>query len=356
MVGTWRVNPALGNEIEPLGLIPPPEITLAKLCLVGDACAAAGARVVLEDNQAIDLSWSAKSYTPGLTLEVYATDARGERSYITSVTTEEQELTGELRWQPALADGSYTVSMEVLGATGAPITQELATIVYADTSAPGKPQGLTGTPEAGLSVLLAWEGDAAEADILGYQVSVNGGPAIAKDGKYAELRSYGLAPGSTHTFSVAAYDLSGNLGEAATVTVTMPSLGVSGNWPYDGRIISDVPEVWGRFSGVVSGATLTVTDASGAPVLGATTALTTETLLESLEPGFTPLALDEVGGIATVESGVSFVPAGGQLPPGIYTATISALDPKTQEQVTASWSFQVLPPKYEMFLPLAAMR
>lgn len=356
MVGTWRVNPALGNEIEPLGLIPPPEINVAELCPVGESCAAAGARVVLDDNQAIDLSWSAKSYTPGLTLEVYATDARGERTYISSVTTEEQELTGELRWQPALAEGSYTVSMEALGATGAPITQDLATIVYADTSAPGKPQGLTGTPEAGLSVLLAWDSDTAEADILGYQVSVNGGPAIEKDGTYAELRSYGLAPGSTHTFAVAAYDLSGNLGEAATVTVTMPSLGVSGNWPYDGRVLSDVPEVWGRFSGVVSGATLTVTDASGAPVLGATTVLTTETLLESLEPGFIPPALDEVGGIATVESGVSFVPAGGQLPPGIYTATISALDPKTQEQVTARWSFQVLPPKYETFLPLVAMR
>ena len=353
MVGTWTVNPAWGNEIQPLGMIPPPEITAATFCPVGGSCAAPGAQIVLEDNQALDLSWRAKSYTPGLSLDVYATDQRGERSYITSTLTLDQALTGNMRWRPALAGGTYTVTAELIGDSGAPVRQDLAIIVYTDAGAPAKPQGLTATPQHDLSVLLRWDSIVADADILGYQMSVDGGAPIEADGKVDTLRSYGLAPGSTYTIAVAAYDLSGNVGEAAEVTVTMPSIGVSGSWPSDGAITRGTyTEIGGVFSGSITGATISVTDASGAVVRGATTVLTAEVLLETLEAGITPLTIDAVGGIAVVETGAVFVPEAAQLAPGIYRATLSAWDPKTQTQVTASWSFTILPPIYKLYLPI----
>ena len=58
--------------------------------------------------------------------------------------------------------------------------------------------------------------------------------------------------------------------------------------------------------------------------------------------------VDEAG----VRLGARFTPATGPLQAGHYTVTVSAFDVATNQSITENWSFTVLAPVYQVYLPM----
>jgi len=323
-VGTWALNTQAGNTVVIKAAIPAPQMDSFSAC-AGATCLVPGASTELSNGQALDIAWSARATEPGMALELYAESGTGKRYPIAGQeTATEKTLAGATTWTLGLPSGTYTVTTQVEADGFAPVTVNQGVIVINDTTPPAAPKGLAAVAAGDMSARATWDGAAAEPDVMGYQFTVNNGDPISIDGRLADYITYGLAPGQSHTISVAAYDMSGNVGPAATATVTAPSYGVASAWPLSGSREYEVTEVGASFTGPVTLGSLELFGPVGAKVDGAVT----------------PLA-GEVAEGESVIVGATFAPASGRLPDGVYSARVRGSNPATGAEVVHEWSFFV---------------
>lgn len=117
---------------------------------------------------------------------------------------------------PVSAISTATISIGSVTSAGAE-----ATVSYgsADTTAPSAVTNLqTSADSTGTSVTLTWTSATDNRGVAGYRVTRNG-TALA-DVAGTSFSDPAVTPGVAYTYSVSAYDAAGNMGAAATATVT----------------------------------------------------------------------------------------------------------------------------------------
>ncbi|NTW01863.1 MAG: hypothetical protein HGA19_11325, partial [Oscillochloris sp.] len=305
-------------------------------CASTASCLTPGQTLALSNGQNLALAWSASAATSGMTLDIYVQGTDGLHQLITHQDAGNAlSLEGSTDWTIGLPSGSYTLTLQLEREGLAPVKVEQGVITISDTTAPAAPASFNVTADAAMALTATWDGTAAEADVAGYQVSVDGGEPMKVTGRLAQYVAYGLTSGAEHTISVAAYDMSGNLGGAATAKVKLSQLGVAAAWPFRDSVASNVQQVGASFSGSVKLIAMTVTDAQHAKVPGTITALTGETSVSQV-----------------VTRGATFTPTNGSLASGSYTATITAQDLVSGSTVTYSWSFNAIELRHMVYLPV----
>lgn len=332
-VGHWTFTFRSGNLIQVKGANARPRLQSATLCVLS-ACQAPGAALTLNDGQALTLNWDAKGYSNGLTVQAFAENRQHQRYTIVHQTVRDASvLKGTKTWQPLLPSGVYTLTMLLDPHDGAPVRKHLGLLQINDTVGPAAPAALQADLLPERAVRLSWT-PTANSDIAGYLITVDGKTPL-KIGRVISSRIvHGLTPGHTHTLSVTAYDLSGNRGATAAVTVTLPRFSVEALWPARARSTRAVREIGISFNAPVSQLVFSVTDAEGRPVLGQ----------------LQPIAHRHAGKAVTL--GAVFKPTGGTLRGGTYTVQVSALNEATQASSTTSWSFTVGPARGLLYLPV----
>jgi chitodextrinase len=164
----------------------------------------------------IDLSWAPSTGSNPVTgYEVF-------RDGTLIATTDSTRFTDP--FLPASSGHSYTVeafdSAGNLSAASAPLT--VSTTNGTDTTAPSVPSGLTSTSHDGDSVGLSWTASSDDVGVAGYQILRNGTQvATATATSYTDIE---LSPSTSYTYTVKAYDASGNVSAASSsVSVTTAS-------------------------------------------------------------------------------------------------------------------------------------
>jgi chitodextrinase len=114
----------------------------------------------------------------------------------------------------ALASQSGSWVMQVVALRGAGTAP--------DTTPPSVPTSLSATAASQTQVNLSWSASTDNVGVAGYKVSRNGVQvATVTTTTYQDL---GLTPGTTYTYSVAAWDAAGNTsGQSTTVNATTPT-------------------------------------------------------------------------------------------------------------------------------------
>lgn len=352
-MGAWQILPQAGNVIAIWGVDQPPTVSSFEatannvtLATVGQNNVMAAAQPQTVTGGTLAFAWQAGNNEPGFTVDLYLEGEGGMRYLINhqeSVT--ETSLRGSINWTPALPSGIYTPTLVVDDFRNVATTVRKAPILLQDTTAPAPPQGLAAQARADGSVLLTWQ-PATDADLAGYAVAVNGGAAIRQLGRYTQYEVFGLAPGATAQIAVAAYDLSGNLGTPAIVTVGLPTVGVNALMPTrNGQYSNTISIV---FDQVITPTAFTLTTERGESVAGNAYRITDEVVTVP-DPATTAAVTDTApitNLIASVTVGLRFAP-NAALPAGNYVATAraTALD---GTPVEVSWPFTVLPTLYEL--------
>ncbi len=340
-LGSWLLSTQNGNELMVWGNDPPPSVARFDVCDTSSVCLdtaekTAAARA-LSAGTPLHLSWSARNEQPGLALDIYATDAAGVRTLITSQRTLTNTLlSGELDWQPALPSGTYTLTMAVDDGRNVATYAAKQPLLIVDSTAPAPPQGLALADQGDGSALLTWDGAAAEPDVQGYRISVDGRELTRVDGRLEQYAIYGLDVGQTYSVSLAAYDLSGNMSADSSAAITPSGLQLSASWPRRDDHVRMPAAVWATFTRPISAASMQLVDAQGQLISGSSAVITSA------------LSITET---ATV--GLRFTPDSATLPVGTYRATLQASAADSGEQVTISWPFVVEPPQ-RVYLPLVA--
>ncbi|MEZ4861597.1 MAG: choice-of-anchor Q domain-containing protein [Caldilineaceae bacterium] len=358
-VGGWQILPQAGNAIAIWGVDQPPVVSsfdatannVALATVDAKNMMAAAAQPPVVNGGALTFAWRAGNNEPGFVVDLYLEGADGMRYLVAhQQSVNETTLQGTVTWTPALASGIYTPTLVVDDYRNVPTTVRKAPIQLQDTTAPAAPQGLAAQARADGSVLLTWNGAAAEADVAGYAVAVNGGAPIRQLGHFSQYEVFGLTAGTTNQIAVAAYDLSGNLGTPAVVAVGMPAVGVNALNPARNGYYSDTISI--VFDQVITPTAFTLVNAQGATIAGAVQPITDEVV-------HTPTTLDTAPATDTVTNsvvitnviesvtiGVRFVPATA-LPAGAYVATARATA-ADGTPVEVSWPFTVLPTLYDL--------
>lgn len=111
------------------------------------------------------------------------------------------------------ATRGITISVVSVSAAGAVVNVSFG----ADVTAPTAPTGLTATTTE-TSVALSWGAATDAVGVAGYRISRDGVPIANQTAR--TFTDTGRAPGTTHAYTVVAYDAAGNVGPAASLTVT----------------------------------------------------------------------------------------------------------------------------------------
>jgi chitodextrinase len=122
---------------------------------------------------------------------------------------------GETLVDPSTGVSITTVSVGPLGAT--------VSIQFApDGQAPTAPSSLAGTAPSSASAQLSWGAATDNVGVAGYRV-YRSGSLVATTASLSYL-DQGLQPETTYGYEVRAFDAAGNVGDAASTTVTTPAL------------------------------------------------------------------------------------------------------------------------------------
>lgn len=352
-MGAWQILPQAGNVIAIWGVDQPPTVSSFEaaannvaLATVDQNSVTAAAQPQTITGGALAFAWQASNNEPGFTVDLYLEGEGGMRYLLNhQESVNETTLRGNINWTPALPTGIYTPTLVVDDFRNVATTVRKAPILLQDTTAPTAPQALTAQARADGSVLLTWQ-PATEKDLAGYAVAVNGGAAIRELGKVTQYEVFGLTPGATAQIAVAAYDLSGNMGTPAVVTVGLPTVGVNALTPARNGQYSDTISI--VFDQVITPTAFSLATARGESVAGSAYRITDEVVVIPDSPATATVSETAVitNVITSVTVGMRFVPA-APLPAGAYIATAraTALD---GTPVEVSWPFTVLPTLHEL--------
>jgi chitodextrinase len=94
----------------------------------------------------------------------------------------------------------------------------------ADTSAPSAPANLTGAGSNSTTINLSWTASTDNVGVVGYNVFRDGGATPIATVSATNFSDTGLGIGSTHTYTVKAFDGANNVSTASN-TVTVSTLG-----------------------------------------------------------------------------------------------------------------------------------
>ena len=119
----------------------------------------------------------------------------------------------------------YRVTAEDGAGNVGPASAEVAVTVGADTTPPSRPAGLTGTA-ASRSATLAWSAATDDVGVSGYRVFRNGVQVGTSAG--TSYTDTGLAPATTYSYTVAAYDAAENVSPSSTPPLTLTTAAAAG--------------------------------------------------------------------------------------------------------------------------------
>jgi hypothetical protein len=339
--GQWIITVQNGNAIGVWGADPAPQVDTFTVTTPQGALLPieqqATPRFTFNGTESFDFAWTTSNNDPDFAVDVYVEDAQGVRHSIAHQKALAQtQLAGHVTWTPALASGMYTLTLSVDDYKHTPIMSRKEPILINDTTPPAAPINLIATPRGDGSVLLTWDSSTAEADVAGYRVSVDGGAPQNEAGRLSQYEAFGLAPGGPHQFAVSAYDLSGNVGPAAIANAVMPWNALVSQTPRRDETATMVNEVSFAFARPITLTAFTLTNDHNVEVAGTVTPITLN------------VTIDEVANL-----GARFTPTSGSLQAGHYTATVSVYDAATNQSITEHWSFTVLAPVHQVYLPMA---
>jgi hypothetical protein len=336
-VGTWQISSTPGNAVKMWGQRPSVKITQFAAVAAGGqdlspALASSAAEPVIQAGAAITVSAEISKPLPGVSISLFAEDAAGMRYEILEQTDEANTTVAVTTVWPALVpNGIYTLTLVADDPDHSFAVTSTVPFRVEDLTPPPAPTGLMAAAQLDGSALLTWDASSA-ADVMGYEIGVEGGEAVRLDGVRQRYTVSGLAPGSSATFNVRAYDASDNLGPAATASVDLPDFRLESVTPATESAAQAVRAVAAAFNGPIAWANLALVDRANQPVLGASRPLTVEV---------------ELGVVETLGVELGFAQP---LAAGVYTATVTA-DRGGYNMATWQWSFTVQPARWALFLP-----
>ncbi len=386
--GQWRLEPQTGNTVQVIGADPAPQLQIQVEQLdvpptvwhIDEETPVTLVRTVqgspayvwgdepermaqveryfrtqsilhLTQGSVLRITWHASDNVPDdVQVNIYAEDENGFRWPITTTA----QLNGVYDWKPSLASGVYTFTVAADDGQNMPVMSQVR-FVYEDTTPPAPPKGLRGEMRADGTAVITWDDAAADPDVKGYIITLENSEPITVVDRIDTYAMSGISWDETARVSIAAYDRSGNVSEPVTISLRGPDLAVAASYPADTGIVTTTHEVKVTFNQPVTVTEFTVLDATGAPVLGGTTPITYG--LGAVLPQFEPVW------------GMRFVPEGGWLAPGTYTARIVAEVDTPAAQVlhrqgfgrliaeagttaTYEWTFEVTSTPRRMWLPV----
>ncbi|HSD83976.1 MAG TPA: hypothetical protein VLG46_08970, partial [Anaerolineae bacterium] len=159
-IGQWTINAQPGNLIDVWGADPAPQIGTFTVTTPQGALLPIEQqptpRFTFNGNEAFNVTWNASNNDPDFSVEVYAVDAQGVRYPIANQKATQAQLAGNTTWSPALASGTYTLTIAVDDYKHTPIVARTEPIIVNDTTPPAAPIDLIATPRGDGSVLLTW--------------------------------------------------------------------------------------------------------------------------------------------------------------------------------------------------------
>ena len=167
----------------------------------------------------VNLAWDASTDTVGVT---------GYSVYRDGNLLAELPGTGTTYADTAAAPAT-TYSYQVLATDAAGNSSALSTPATitatgpADVQAPTPPGNLTATSPSSSQVNLSWTASADDVRVIGYEVSRDGTVLESVPDIATTFSDQNAQPGTTATYSVRAFDATGNDSTPATVTATTPS-------------------------------------------------------------------------------------------------------------------------------------
>jgi chitodextrinase len=169
----------------------------------------------------ITLSWSTSTDTGGSGLKGYKVYRNGSTTAIASPSV--------ASYTDSTVSGSTTYSYVVSAVDNAGNESAKSTAAAVttpnppDTAAPSAPTSLHSTATSLTSISLAWNASADNVGVIGYRL-MSGSTVVANTTALSFTQS-SLTPGTSHTYTVYAYDLAGNTSIASNaVTVSTPPL------------------------------------------------------------------------------------------------------------------------------------
>lgn len=141
---------------------------------------------------------------------------------------------------------SYTVAAyDAAGNTSAQ-SSTLATSTLPDTTAPSAPTNLNSTGQTTTSISLSWTASTDDVAVVGYKI-YRGGTQVSTSAT-ASYTDSGLTPGTSYSYTVAAYDAAGNTSAQSTAKA-VSTTSVAGDANHDGHVdyldLSILASTWG---------------------------------------------------------------------------------------------------------------
>ncbi len=206
------VNPAL-QPITPTNSYLPPTI-----CDATVPTTPAGLTAVAASPTTINLSWTASSDNIGVTNYLVYRDA--QPAPVASVPSTTFSDTGNL----PLTTHSYRVVASDASGNLSALSNTASATTPADTTAPTVPLNLAAVASGSFTINLTWTASTDNVGVSGYSVFRDGGPSAIATVSGTTFSDTGLALGSTHSYTVKAFDGSSNT-SAASTTATASTQG-----------------------------------------------------------------------------------------------------------------------------------
>ncbi|MFN8444036.1 MAG: fibronectin type III domain-containing protein [Caldilineaceae bacterium] len=334
-VGTWHVTSAAGNAVKMWGQRPGVQISRFEVRTPNnDLIPVVGSPVVeLHNGDTLQLDLEVKKPEPGMQVQFFAEDGSGVRTPILDLSDQTQATWSiQQGWSINLPAGTYTLTMIADDFGNSMAVTNTVAVQVVDNQPPAVLANLTVQPQLDGSVKLSWN-ESDDLDVKGYRISVVNGPTIDIDGVRDSYTVAGLEPGSNQTFAVQAYDSSGNVGNAASDHLTLPTFRLESVTPLAEVPNSDLMQISAAFNQPIQSATITLVNADGQTINGVVSGISVETNVNLFEL---------YGADFHLES---------SLPAGSYSATVNA-QKLGGETVSWTWSFTLMEPVQNLFLPL----
>jgi uncharacterized delta-60 repeat protein len=108
--------------------------------------------------------------------------------------------------------GTHSYAIAAFDAAGnqSALSNSASVTVIADVTPPTAPGGLSATAASTTAIDLSWSGSADDVGVTGYSIFRDGSATAIGTTAGLTFTDNGLAPGSTHSYTVAAFDAAGN--------------------------------------------------------------------------------------------------------------------------------------------------